>query len=300
MKRILIGGALVIGALCLAGCAAAPGSSDLVAEAPAPMSDSQIPGSDSQVPGSQLTEGRADGLASDSAALERRVVVTGSMTVTVDDPAAAATEASAIVEAAGGRIDGRSESGRGEDGERRAYLTMRIPSEKVNDSVEQLRGLGEVTDISIDKQDVTAVAQDLDARITALQASVTRLIDLMSRAATTADLIAIETSLSERQANLESLQAQKRALDDQVDLSTITLSLQTPAAVAGELPGDFLGGLSAGWSGFVTFLGGLAVVIGVLLPWLIFLAGFSLGVTFLVRWILRRRSRPETPSDPAA
>jgi len=250
---------------------------------------------------SQISESQTKGFAADSTTpVERQVVVTGSVTLTVDDPAAAATEASEIVEGAGGRIDGRSESGRGEDGARRAYLTVRIPSEKVNDTVEQLRELGEVTDISIDKQDVTAVAQDLDARITALQASVDRLLGLMSQAATTADLIAIETSLSERQASLESLQAQKRSLDDQIDLSTISLTLQTPAAVAGELPGDFLGGLSAGWSGFVAFLNGLIVVIGVLLPWLIFLGGFSLGVTFLIRWILRRRSKPAVPTDPTA
>jgi hypothetical protein len=289
MKRIVIGSLLVLGALGLVGCSATNQSS---AEAPIPM-DAVAPAPATEFGGEPLTE------AATSA--DREIVVTGSITLRVDDPAEVAEDAGEIVETAGGRVDGRSESGSGDDGGRRATVTVRIPTGKVDATVDELRNLGEVESISIDEQDVTAVTQDLDARITALQTSVGRLLDLMSRATTTGDLIAIETSLAERQGTLEALEAQRRALADQVEMSTITLTLQSTAVAPSVAPGDFLGGLSAGWNSFVAFLSGLLVVAGVLLPWLAFLSVLTFGVLFLIRVVLRRRSgRRSAPTDSAS
>jgi hypothetical protein len=109
----------------------------------------------------------------------------------------------------------------------------------------------------------------------------------MADADTTADLISIESALSERQSNLESLESQKRSLDDLVELSTYTIQLGTEADAPVDEPDTFLSGLAAGWHAFVAFFSFLLVAFGVLLPWLV-LVGLALAVIVVT---IRRRGK---------
>jgi hypothetical protein len=231
-------------------------------------------------------------------ASEREVITTGSLSVTVEHPAAAADDAARIVEQAGGRVDARTENPRPQPltGEKldadaetdRAQLTLRIPSAVLTGTLADLKKLGTVQDSSLTSQDVTAQSQDLDARVTALRTSVDRLVALMAKADSTADLIAIESALSERQANLEGLEAQKRVLDSQVQLATITLDLHSEADAPIKTPDTFLSGLAAGWDAFVGFFAGVVVVLGVLVPWLVLAALIAAGTLAALR--VRRRA----------
>lgn len=227
----------------------------------------------------------------------RQVVTTASTSLVVDAPADAAQEVSELAEDAGGRVDQRSEQtlDDGAGGESAvADLVLRVPSDELTDLLADLADLGEVDDVSVTRSDVTATAVDLDARISALQTSVTRLGSLMAGATTTDDLLAAEQVLSDRQGELESMQAQRADLADQVELSTLQVHLaQEPAGTAG--PDGFLGGLQAGWLSLVTALGALVVVLGVLLPWLV--VGGVLTAAVLVP--LRRARRRTAPAPQA-
>ena len=117
--------------------------------------------------------------------------------------------------------------------------------------------LGEVQEVSLNATDVTMQSQDLDARITALSASVDRLVALLATATDTDNLIQLETAISDRQGELESLKSQKRYLDDQVSLSTVTLNLVSEQVVPDAEPATFIDGVIAGWNGFVAFFSGL-------------------------------------------
>ena len=219
----------------------------------------------------------------------RDVITTGTISITVDTPTTAAEAAVRIASAAGGHVDGRDEHPSPAGEPESARLVLRIPSAKLDAAVRELKKLGRVENVSLSTQDVTGQAKDLDARISALTASVNRLIELMARATTTADLIAIETVLSDRQANLESLQSQKRGLDDQVDLATLTVEFGTAATAPVRPPETFLSGLIAGWGSFVAFFTGFLVLMGVALPWLVFTALIA-GITVVA--VRRRRARP--------
>lgn len=85
--------------------------------------------------------------------------------------------------------------------------------------------LGEVLSLNVVAEDVTAQGADLDARIGALEVSITRLRQLLATAETTKDLIDIEAELTARQAELDSLVAQRAALSDQVAQSTLVVSV---------------------------------------------------------------------------
>jgi predicted small secreted protein len=285
MRRIAVAAVLALAALGLAGCTGTGGSGISTVSS----SGSAVRAPDT-APGQGGATKDATGTLVTGAGSARQVITTGTVAITVDSPATAADAAVRLVEATGGRVDGRDERAPTGGDPGSAQLVLRIPTAKLSATIDQLKTLGRLENISLSTQDVTGQAQDLTARITALQTSVDRLVALMARAATTADLISIESALSERQSNLESLQAQKRAMDDEVDLATITLQLGTAATAPVHPPGTFLSGLIAGWNAFVAFLSGVLVIVGVLLPWLAFLALLA-GIGFIVFRIRRSRAR---------
>jgi hypothetical protein len=216
----------------------------------------------------------------------RDIVTTGTVSLTVADPITAADSATGAVERAGGRVDSSTERPATEGEKAGATLVLRIPAERLSATLSSIKGLGTVNSVSLKSDDVTTQSKDVDARVTALQTSVDRLLDLMSKATTTADLITIESTLSARQAELDSLKAQKAALDDQVSMSTITLELHAKGTVAAPAPATFWSGLGTGWDALVATMSGLLVVLGVLLPWLV-----VLGVLGAAAWFIVRRMR---------
>jgi hypothetical protein len=118
----------------------------------------------------------------------------------------------------------------------------------------------------------------------------------MAQATNIDDLITLESAISSRQGELESLEAQQRYLDDQVSMSTISLYLRSDAEAPKSVPGDFWSGLVTGWNAFVGFWAGLLVVLGVLLPWLITFG----AIAALIIWLVRRRRRPSAASGTLA
>jgi hypothetical protein len=223
---------------------------------------------------------------------DRAVVTTGYMSITVDDPIAGASDAAALANGAGGRVDSRTETPGTDTQPASASLVLRIPADELDGVIDDLRKLGEVNSVSLNASDVTQQQQDLDARITALTASVNRLLALLDEADTTADLIAIESELSTRQAELDSLTQQRDWLADQVDYSTITVDLITEDVAPSAVPGDFWSGLVAGWNALLGFLSWIAVALGVLLPWIGALLVVAGIITAIVVLATRRNRRP--------
>jgi Domain of unknown function (DUF4349) len=292
MRRILIfPTAALLVTMVLAGCTASPtsdGQGGVTEQAPSGSRDTMTGETET---GTRLT---GDSLATDPAAgSNRQVITTGYVTITVDKPVDASAEAIRIVEGSGGRVDGRAETApvNGNDGS--ATLTLRIPSDTLTATLDKLRALGAVQEVSLNSADVTMETQDLDARITALTASVDRLLALLSTATDTENLITLETAISDRQAQLESLESQRRYYADQVSLSTVTLNLVSDFTGPTAKPDNFFDGLVAGWTAFVAFFSGLLVAIGVLLPWLVFLGIVALIVVVLVK---RRSQKPARPA----
>jgi hypothetical protein len=123
---------------------------------------------------------------------------------------------------------------------------------------------------------------------------------MFERATALTEVVLLEKELSQRQAELASLEAKKRRLDDLVALSTINISLAGPNT---EIPVEkkrspgFLGGLQSGWDAFVSSVQVIMVVIGFMLP---FVVAIAIPAALFV-WLSRRRRRltpaPSTPTD---
>ncbi|MGO4690728.1 DUF4349 domain-containing protein [Glaciibacter sp. 2TAF33] len=283
MKRTLALTAVMLSALLLSGCTSGAQTATSGGQVVTPY---QAPDSGKGTPGV------VQGEAADLPAANRDVVTTGQVSLTVDDPIRSAQDAVRITERAGGRIDSRTENPGTPNQPASANLTLRIPADSLDRTLTELKKLGTVNFVSLNASDVTQQTQDLDARISALQTSVDRLLDLMSKATSTTDLIAIESALSERQANLESMQSQRTAIGDQIDYSTIGLDLYSTGTIAPGAPDNFWTAIVAGWNAFVATLGGFAVAFGYALPWIVALALAGLIVAAIV-WASTRKRNAE-------
>ncbi len=280
--------AIALAALLLSGCAAAVNES----------SDSGgMPGLGApEGPVSEESGGDAVGdLDGATDADDRSVVTTGYLYVTVEQPLEAAAEAVALIERIGGRVDARQEYAPRETSVSSdaggAELVLRIPASRLTSTLEELKLLGEVEELQLSSTDVSREVQDVDARVAALRSSITRLLALQGQADTVDDLIDLESAISDRQAQLESYEAQQRALADQVSLSTITLVLGSPeVAPPDDEPATFLTGLTAGWEALVAFGTVLLVITGALLPWIAALGLVGVVVLLVIRFIVRRRA----------
>jgi hypothetical protein len=251
----------------------------------------------------------------DGATAGRDIITTASATLLVDDAAAAANEIADAAVDSGGYVESMSIDGTdaqrfAEDGVAydampypvsNSWITVRVPADELQPLIASLDDIGEVTTSQISRQDVTEQTVDLQARIEAAQASVDRLTQLMAGATSTADLLAAESALAERQATLEAYQSELESLEGMVALSSLTVSLTEPAETVEADPAGFADGLAAGWNGLVATLNGIVIGLGFLIPWIAVAAVAWLVVWAIVRVIRRRRTRstPE-PTRPTS
>lgn len=209
-----------------------------------------------------------------------------SLDVRVRDVGAGSSRADGIVTAAGGYVE-RQQA----DGERPSSAstttTYRVPAAKYRSVLKQLTGLGTRLSLSQQANNVTEDVADVGARVKSAQASLDRLRTLMKHATDVQDVLSIETQVSQRESELEALQARQRSLDKQVRYATVTLALSGPHAAPQKHDTGLLAGLRAGWHGLLVFLTGLLTVVGAVLPFLL-VAG-PLGAIGYVVWRRRRR-----------
>ncbi len=204
---------------------------------------------------------------------------------------AAITTASASVRGIAAAAGGFQASADG--GGSQLSISLRVPADQYDAAVDKLVALGELTNRTETSQDVTADLVDVASRVDSMTASVARVRALLGQATNIADVISIESELSVREADLESLQQQQAALQGRVAMSTISLALtaetgQPRASVPAEDESGFLAGMRGGWAALVAFVGWSGGILGAVLPFLPLL----LLVGALLWWLARRVRRP--------
>jgi hypothetical protein len=223
------------------------------------------------------------------------VVRTARLELTVTDVAAVAGRVRTIAAGVGGFVASEQSVDRG------ASFVLRIPAPRLDEVMSQLSGAGTVTSRIEQADDVTDQMADLDGRLQTAEASVARVRALLGKATSVGDVVMIESELTQREGELESLRKRIAAMSSRVAMSTLTVQL-TPAPVPdGQQPGGgFRGGLAAGWHALlavgVTLLTGVGAVLPFLMP-LALLAGLALVGRSLLR---RRRAARVSPASDAS
>jgi hypothetical protein len=166
-------------------------------------------------------------------------------------------------------------------------LELRIPSGHFSDAMDAISRLGALVDSSRTSTDVTTQVIDNNVRVRTQKLSIARIQALLSQATTLNQVISIENQLSQRQADLDSLEQQQKYLADQTALSTVTVYLTTPAKAATtpkKHHKDFFSGFRSGWHHLGTSTAAVLTGIGAVLPFAALVAVIGLPV-----WVLRRR-----------
>jgi hypothetical protein len=183
-------------------------------------------------------------------------------------------------------------------------LTLQVPPKSYSAVLTQLAALGTRVEQNQSTDDVTTQVVDVQARISAQRASVARVQALLARAKTLGEVVSVESELTRRQADLESLESQRKALAAQTELATIVATfhatLPTTAALDKSHLG-FLSGLENGWNAFVAVVLVALTVIGAALPFLVTAALLGL-IAWRVYVSARRRgvaTAAAPPLDPA-
>jgi hypothetical protein len=180
-----------------------------------------------------------------------------------------------------------------------ARITLRIPSDKLDQALQRLRGLAvEVREEQISGEDVTAEYTDLGSRLKNLEAAEAQLRVIMEQAAKTEDVLAVFQQLTQVRGEIEVIKGRMQYLSQAAALATIAVTLipdrmAQPVQVAGwRLDGVAKQAFEA-LIGALQALATLAVwAVIVLLP-----IGLLLASPFIVLFvILRRRSRRIRPA----
>ncbi len=223
------------------------------------------------------------------------LIKTADVSMRADDVTSVVAKISALAIGLGGRVSSENTSSDASGDADEAFVTVEVPVHSFESSVDKIASFGTHVVKETATEDVTAELADVDSRVRSAETSIAQLRRLFSRATKLGEVIAVESELSQREADLEALQAQQRVLQARTTMSTITVNVsrpQTTPAHQDQARGGFWSGLKQGWHGMVTFVGALAHGVGVVLPLGTLVLGIGLlGYVVVRRFIPRRLTR---------
>ncbi len=196
---------------------------------------------------------------------------------------------------------------------RNCEYTVRIPSDRLDEFVQVVGELGNVVYKNEYVEDVTLQYVDVESHKKALEIERDRLLELLEKAENLEDLLAIESRLSDVRYELENYGSQKRYLDNQIDYSTVSLSITEVERITdtgkktffqeiAERFGNSLYGVGRGLRSFViVFIGSLPILVFwaaviavfVLIIWKLFYGKKEKGEKEKKRFFRKKESKEE-------
>ncbi|MCR4655645.1 MAG: DUF4349 domain-containing protein [Lachnospiraceae bacterium] len=200
------------------------------------------------------------------------------------------------INALGGYPENTSVNGSnyGSTSNRYAYITARIPAEKLDGFVEEIAGNSNVLSRNESIDDVTLNYVDMEAKKKSLQTEYDRLNKLIETAEDLETLILLEERLAEVRYELESYESRLRTIDNQVTYATVNISISevvkyTPTPTHEEsLWERMAGSFTESCEAMIEGLKNLLVVFVAALPFLILLAVIALIIILVIRFCIKK------------
>lgn len=229
----------------------------------------------------------------------RVLVKTAALSLQVSDLSSALQQISDATVVANGEIASEQTSTNRHGQPVHSRLVVRVPVDNFEATLTKLAAIGQLQSLARSVVDVTGDVADINSRVQSAQDSISQLRRLFSAAKRLGQVIELENELSQREADLEALQAQQRALADQTQMSTITVTVSQlphskPPASATDRAGGFLSGLKSGWHALGVLMLTAGNAVGLALPFAV--TGL---LAFAVAWLVVRRVRPSAPPRPS-
>ena len=206
------------------------------------------------------------------------------------------------IEELGGYVEGQQiHNGSAYSGSRyrNAELTIRIPAEKLGAFVSDVSAVSNIVSSNQTTEDVTLSYVATESRIKALETEQERLLELLAQAETMDDLLTIESRLTDVRSELEQVNSTLRLYDNQVDYSTVNLSVtevreftvvEEPETVWQRIGAGFMESLEDIGDGFVE----LFVFLVVNFPYLVIMGAILVVIILVIRTRIKKK-KENTP-----
>lgn len=187
-----------------------------------------------------------------------------------------------------------------------ANITVRVPAEKLESALAQIKGLvadprTDIINENVSGEDVTSQVTDLESRLRNLEAAETQLLEIMENAEETEDVISVFRELTNVRGEIEVIEGQIKYYRESARLSAISVYLQAKAAIEPITIGGWQPGVEAQRAIQALVNGGQAIVNALI--WLVLFAVPILALIFLpifliVRAIRKRRAKKAAEKAP--
>jgi len=274
MKRLIIGLVLVALLLVPVSCAKAPPPGVIL-----PEEEGMVP------PPPAPEEGYRPG-ALPSIPEERMIVRTGEMSLVVEDVTQASNEIAQLAVRFGGYVVSSQISG--EEEEMRGWISIRVPDEKFDQALAELRDLSvRVKTESTSSEDVTEEYIDLGSRLKNAEATEQQYLTLLEKAEDVEDILRIYESLSRVRQEIEQIKGRMLYLERTTSMSLIWVYLE-PEVTAKPL-------VHAGWSALEALKSAVRGIVifgqwlGILAIWLVIFIPVWGTILGIILWRRRRK-----------
>jgi hypothetical protein len=261
---------------------AEPFARDMVGSAPASQRAVALTAGESAAPDAQVSD--------------RKLVVNVFLDLVMADVQSGFERIGRIAEAQGGLV-ADSTIRQDRNGERRATITVRVPVNRHQEALAQIRDLAvEVESERTSANDVTEEYTDLESRLRNLEASEQQILALLAQARNVQEILLVQERLNATRSEIERIKGRLTLLTRLTDLATIQAQLRPDPSPATGADGGLLAALQRGWNASLDVLGvvALAVLTAIAFSW--WLLPIALVGIWLLRRILRRRPAPVEPA----
>jgi PKD repeat protein len=156
--------------------------------------------------------------------IQRMIVRTSDMTIVVSDIPAAFDKITKLAADITGYVVSSNQWK--ENGSLLGTISIRVPAEKFDSVMSALRGMAdEVTAENTSAQDVTQEYTDLNSTLTNLQATEAQLLEIMKKAVTVDEILAVQTQLTNTRGQIETTKGRMQYLEQTSATSLINVSL---------------------------------------------------------------------------
>lgn len=195
---------------------------DYAAEEPEIYGGAEVSDSEAPSENSLTIEGKTD--AKSGTPQGNKIIYTANMHISTKDFPAAETKISEIMNKYGGFFQNMEVNNSG-SAYRTAYYSIRIPADKLDAFLTEVKEVGTVDSINRSGTDVSESYYDTETRLETAKKKLARLQELLAQAANISDIITIEESISDVEYEIDELTGTLKNYDSDVKYSTVSIDL---------------------------------------------------------------------------
>jgi len=235
--------------------------------------------------------------ASETGTIQQKVIKTASLSITVNDVDKTVGQITNEAVLVSGFVQNSSVT-ENEKGIKYANIILRVPVASFENLISKIKSFASLVDREdINGQEVTQEYVDLQASLTHNLAVEAQYLELLKRAQTVEEIIAVRDKLDQVQGQIEQIKGRIRYLDNQTEMATIAVNISSEAKVTLPAekwqPWEVIKGAAknfiVGLQNFANFIILLIFFLVTLIPYLIVIY----LIYRLVKWLIKKFKKPK-------